>query len=183
MNRPSWDTYFQDIARAVAQRSSCPRAQVGAVVVNEQRRIVATGYNGARAGHDNCLEVGCFLVDNHCKRAIHAEVNAIEDVLFHRSIGHEPRQPLRLYMWDSQGRAEPCQECLGLMEIYGFEYVPVVVATAPSSILSTVRLHEHVDIGAICAECGRPIAWCETADLYFHIDGSACGLHRVEHQL
>ena len=37
------------IARVVARRSTCLRRNVGAVIVNE-KRILATGYNGAPAG-------------------------------------------------------------------------------------------------------------------------------------
>lgn len=47
--RPSWDDYFMQIAQLVKTRATCPRRQVGAVIVRE-RRILATGYNGAREG-------------------------------------------------------------------------------------------------------------------------------------
>jgi len=57
--RPSWDSYFMDIARTVATRSTCLRRQVGAVVVRN-RRILATGYNGAPSGIAHCAEVGCL---------------------------------------------------------------------------------------------------------------------------
>ncbi|MBN1892838.1 hypothetical protein JW906_00005, partial [bacterium] len=43
--RPSWDSYFMEIARLVATRSTCLRRQVGAVFVRD-KRILATGYNG-----------------------------------------------------------------------------------------------------------------------------------------
>jgi dCMP deaminase len=47
--RPSWDDTWLDVARVVARRSLCSRAQVGAVIVNAQERVVATGYNGPPA--------------------------------------------------------------------------------------------------------------------------------------
>lgn len=74
--RPSWDEYFMRITSEVAQRSTCPRAQVGSVVVKD-KRILTTGYNGAPRGLPHCIEVGCLMVDNHCVRAIHAEQNAL----------------------------------------------------------------------------------------------------------
>jgi dCMP deaminase len=74
--RPSWDEYFLKITAEVAQRSTCPRASVGAVVVKD-KRILTTGYNGAPSGLPHCTEVGCLLIDNHCVRAIHAEQNAL----------------------------------------------------------------------------------------------------------
>lgn len=73
----SWDDYFLNLAVAVSKRGTCPRAQVGAVVVDKKNRVVAVGYNGAPSGRPECRDVGCDIVDNHCKRAIHAEENAI----------------------------------------------------------------------------------------------------------
>lgn len=76
MERPSWDQYFMDITLAVSARSTCTRAQVGAVIVKD-KRILTTGYNGAPKGLPHCLEVGCEMVGGHCVRALHAEQNAI----------------------------------------------------------------------------------------------------------
>ncbi len=76
MGRPDWPYYFMDIAGRVALRSTCPRRSVGAVIVM-QKRILATGYNGAPAGMDHCIDVGCLMVDGHCVRTLHAEQNAI----------------------------------------------------------------------------------------------------------
>ncbi len=75
-SRPDWPYYFMDIAERVAQRSTCPRRAVGAVIV-KQKRILATGYNGAPSGMDHCVDVGCLMVDDHCVRTLHAEQNAI----------------------------------------------------------------------------------------------------------
>jgi len=83
--RPSWDEYFMEICRVVAQRSTCDRAAVGAVIVKE-RTILATGYNGAPAGQSHCSEAGCLVysstdpsgeTEQNCFRTIHAEINAI----------------------------------------------------------------------------------------------------------
>ena len=57
--RPSWDAYFMDIARAVATRATCLRRRVGAILVRD-KRILATGYNGAPSGIVHCREVGCL---------------------------------------------------------------------------------------------------------------------------
>lgn len=59
LHRPDWDTYFLDIARVVAARADCRRAQHGAVVVNKEHRIVATGYNGSAPGGPSCLAGSC----------------------------------------------------------------------------------------------------------------------------
>lgn len=50
MQRVSWDEVWVNVARAVAKRSRCCRAQVGAVIVDPTNRIIATGYNGMPAG-------------------------------------------------------------------------------------------------------------------------------------
>jgi dCMP deaminase len=76
MQRPSWDDYFMQIAHVVAGRATCPRRSVGAVIVLD-KRILATGYNGAPRGLAHCTEVGCHIVAGHCIRALHAEQNAI----------------------------------------------------------------------------------------------------------
>lgn len=76
MPRPSWDSYFMQIAKVVATRATCPRRSVGAVIVLD-KRILTTGYNGAPHGLPHCSEIGCHLVDGHCLRALHAEQNAI----------------------------------------------------------------------------------------------------------
>jgi dCMP deaminase len=84
VQRPPWPVYFMDIADLVARRSTCRRRQVGAVAVKD-KRILATGYNGAPSGISHCLEVGCLRElegipsgERHelC-RGIHAEQNVI----------------------------------------------------------------------------------------------------------
>jgi len=82
--RPSWDEYFMKIAMLVAERSTCLRHHVGAVIV-KNKQILTTGYNGAAAGVKDCLELGCLRDANNIPsgerhevcRAIHAEQNAI----------------------------------------------------------------------------------------------------------
>ena len=74
--RQSWDDYFMNIAVQAATRSTCPRKQVGCVIVKD-KAIIATGYNGSLPGESHCHTHGCFLQDSHCIRTIHAETNAI----------------------------------------------------------------------------------------------------------
>ncbi len=82
--RPSWDEYFLEMARVIATRSTCLRRSVGALLVRE-RRILATGYNGAPSGLPHCEEVGCRREQlgiasgerQELCRGLHAEQNAI----------------------------------------------------------------------------------------------------------
>ena len=55
--RKSWDEYFMEIAEIVKTRSTCPRRQVGAVIVKDNR-IITTGYNGAPSGLRHCTDIG-----------------------------------------------------------------------------------------------------------------------------
>ncbi len=90
MHRPTWEEYFMDITRLVAKRSTCLRRQVGAVLVMD-KRILATGYNGAPSGLAHCLEVGCVREKNQVPsgerhelcRGLHGEQNAIIQAAFH----------------------------------------------------------------------------------------------------
>lgn len=75
--RPSWDETWMDVAVIASRRSTCGRASCGAVIVTLDNQLISTGYNGAPRHHDHCTEVGCYLVAGSCKRAIHAEMNAI----------------------------------------------------------------------------------------------------------
>lgn len=82
-DRPSWDEYFMMMARdVVAQRATCLRRKVGAVLVRE-KRILTTGYNGSPPGMAHCTDVGCWMVDHHCVRTIHAEQNAVVQAALH----------------------------------------------------------------------------------------------------
>jgi dCMP deaminase len=82
--RPEWDEYFLKMSFLVAERSTCLRHHVGAVIVRN-KRILTTGYNGAARGVKDCLELGCLRDEkgipsgerHEICRAIHAEQNAI----------------------------------------------------------------------------------------------------------
>ncbi|MFC0473434.1 ComE operon protein 2 [Halalkalibacter kiskunsagensis] len=76
MERISWDQYFMAQSHLLALRSTCTRLMVGATIVRE-KRIIAGGYNGSVSGGAHCIDDGCYVVDNHCIRTIHAEVNAL----------------------------------------------------------------------------------------------------------
>ena len=74
--RIPWNQYFMAQAVLLSLRSTCTRLEVGATLVKD-RRIIAGGYNGAVSGDNHCIDHGCYVVDGHCIRAIHAEMNAL----------------------------------------------------------------------------------------------------------
>jgi len=75
-HRPSWDEYFLKLAMLASERATCPRMHCGCALVRE-RFVLATGYNGSLPGAAHCYDVGCMVVNNHCVRTNHAEINAI----------------------------------------------------------------------------------------------------------
>jgi dCMP deaminase len=84
MARLPWPEYFLNITRLVAERSTCSRRKVGALAIKD-RRILATGYNGAPRGLRDCLEIGCLREElgipsgqrHELCRGLHAEQNVI----------------------------------------------------------------------------------------------------------
>jgi dCMP deaminase len=109
MERPGWDEYFMEITKLVARRSTCCRRQVGAVLVKD-KRILATGYNGAPSGLPHCIDVGCLRERNDIPsgerhelcRGLHAEQNVIIQAARHGI----PIQGATLYCTTS-----PCSIC------------------------------------------------------------------------
>ena len=83
-SRKSWDQYFMEMALHVGSRTTCLRRPVGAVLVKE-KRVLATGYNGAPAGFAHCSETGCIREKlkipsgerHELCRGVHAEQNAV----------------------------------------------------------------------------------------------------------
>ena len=90
IKRPSWDEYFIKVAELVSSRSTCLRRKVGAVLVKE-RRILATGYNGAPTGLSHCDVVGCLRETlrvasgekHELCRGLHAEQNVLLQAALH----------------------------------------------------------------------------------------------------
>lgn len=88
--RPSWDDYFLEMAQLVSKRSTCVRRQVGAVLVTD-KKILATGYNGAPSGLAHCLDIGCLRDKleipsgqrHELCRVLHAEQNALIQASLH----------------------------------------------------------------------------------------------------
>jgi len=82
--RPGWDEYFLGLAELVSKRATCLRRSVGAVLVKD-KRILATGYNGAPSGIAHCEIAGCIREKlkvpsgerHELCRGLHAEQNVI----------------------------------------------------------------------------------------------------------
>lgn len=91
LRRPAWDEYFLEVAELVSKRATCLRRRVGAILVKE-KRILATGYNGAPSGLKDCLEIGSCLREklgipsgerHELCRGLHAEQNVLIQAALH----------------------------------------------------------------------------------------------------
>ena len=132
MTRSTWDTVWAEVALAVSRRSSCDRAQVGAVLVKDQR-VVSTGYNGPARGYPGNTDLGCLA---WCDRAlmhtdaskgygfscpsIHAEAN----VLLHAS--RSETEGATMYVTHA-----PCADCAKLISNSGVARVIMLQPVEP----------------------------------------------------
>jgi len=88
--RPTWDEYFLEVAALVSKRATCLRRRVGAVLVKD-KKILATGYNGAPSGIKHCIVTGCIREKlkipsgerHELCRGLHAEQNVLLQAALH----------------------------------------------------------------------------------------------------
>jgi dCMP deaminase len=105
MTRVGWHTYFMNIARQAATRSTCDRKQVGAVIVRD-KTILSTGYNGSIRGMAHCDDVGHLMEGGHCVATVHAEANAIIQAA---------KNGVRIDGAELYTTASPCWNCFKLL--------------------------------------------------------------------
>lgn len=142
--RPSWDEYFLEIAKVISTRADCTRAHHGAVIVDSDKRLVSTGYNGSPSGAPGCLtaaacprgrltseELGHLaggyddpLSPGFCT-SIHAEANAIIYAGRSRTAGST------IYI-----TGEPCHGCVKLIHAAG------LIRIVHGSLTGTVTMIE-----------------------------------------
>jgi dCMP deaminase len=121
--RISRPVMLMNMCEVVAQRSTCNRGNIGALIWDPQKNdVVSFGYNGSEAHEPHCLDQGCIISPDHggCTRAKHAERNAIVKAT-HKLQGKLNRY--HLYCTSS-----PCETCASL--IFN-EYVPMLFYRHP----------------------------------------------------
>ena len=111
--RVSWETYFMNIAKEVATRSTCDRKHVGAVIVRD-KTILSTGYNGSIKGLPHCDDAGHEMVDGHCIRTTHAEANAIVQAA---------KNGVKINESEIYVTASPCYYCFKLIANAGIKII------------------------------------------------------------
>jgi len=107
MRRLSRDEYFLALSNIVAARATCDRLWCGCILIKDGE-VLATGYNGAPSGMQECDEVGHLMVlgdddREHCVRTVHAEQNALYQA--------RKRAPNLLGV-TAYINATPCERCL-----------------------------------------------------------------------
>ena len=112
-DRVSWETYFMNIAREVATRSTCDRKHVGAVIVRD-KTILSTGYNGSIKGLPHCDVAGHEMVAGHCVRTTHAEANAIVQAA---------KNGVKIDSAEIYVTASPCYNCFKLIANAGIKII------------------------------------------------------------
>lgn len=122
--RPSWDEYFLLLAKLAATRSTCFSRPVGAVIVLD-KRVVATGYNGAAPGAWHCTDKKqCYwrqpenqvpgIEPRELSRAVHAEMNAV---------AHAARKGIRIEGASIYCTLSPCMNCFKVLLSAGIKKV------------------------------------------------------------
>lgn len=129
------DDYGLKLAEVVALRAACTRRQVGAVIIDENKRILSTGYNGAPSGEQHCSDGGCprgadptvpVLAVSKGNGwpgrppciALHAERNAIDWVLLEYDDAEARLPQSTIYI-----TCAPCPDCESLATQYGLRIV------------------------------------------------------------
>ncbi|MGH7684791.1 MAG: deoxycytidylate deaminase [Vulcanimicrobiaceae bacterium] len=141
MTKPSWDAYFIGMAKFAAERGTCDRKRVGAVLVLD-KRVLATGYNGAPRDWPDCSEAGHLMVQmgerQSCVRTIHAEHNAVLQCAIHgvSCVGAT-----------CYTTASPCFDCFKLLAQAGIKRIVSI------EIYDGARMHGQ-DLGALALQAG-----------------------------
>lgn len=117
MERLDRRLYFMKIAEAAALRSTCYRAQVGAVLVDCRSRVISIGFNGAPSGLPHCNPTECGSQTGRCNRTVHAEVNCL--------LQADPNAPGPFELFCT---VHPCAQCLKLAVNFGVRDVYYKIA-------------------------------------------------------
>lgn len=121
-----WNEIWLEVAQVISKRSRCSRAQIGAVIVNKDQRIISTGYNGASSTYPTtgpCTDwceraqgkTGLGSAYEGCP-SIHAEANAL--LYVDRSAVHGATMYIT---------APPCMNCAKLISNSGVSEVRFLI--------------------------------------------------------
>lgn len=155
--RPTWEQYFIDIARAVSERSNCVKKS-GCVVVNGERRILATGYSGTPSGIENCYLGGCkrCLADGieYYSREFCFCIHSIQNALLYLG-KRDTETKLEVYCL-----AYPCIGCSKAMIQFGVKRVIYqnIARNKDLTLPHDVLLHSGMEVLEL--ETPKSYIWC-----------------------
>ncbi len=153
MSRPSINAYYAAMLPIIASRATCPRRQVGAILVDDSGKLVSIGYNGVPSGVQHCTEHPCSGAkdvsgDNSRCIAIHAETNAVLQAADSR------RRP-----WTRYCSVAPCFNCAKLLITAGIR--KVVALELYHNDMSGVWLLEQANVKVYVYRNDDLIDWKE----------------------
>lgn len=108
------------LALILARRTSCRHHKIASIFVDEDNRIVATGYNGPTRGDVHCNEVGCAKINGDPKtgelrrcRGAHSEINGIMNA----------GNPMRIKNSTLYITSTPCYDCMKALNNVGVKRI------------------------------------------------------------
>lgn len=125
VDRPTWDEYAMLLATAASTRAACSRRQVGAAILDEEHRVMGTGYNGVGAGYLNCSDGGCprgLLSYGECP-AYGSYENCVGYHAEHNAIQSAEARGLDLTGCTIYVTHDPCADCTARIERAGITRV------------------------------------------------------------
>ncbi|KAL3998751.1 Cytidine and deoxycytidylate deaminase zinc-binding region family protein [Acanthocheilonema viteae] len=159
----SWEEYFMGVAHMAALRSKDPVTQVGAVIVNQDKRIVGSGYNGMPTGcSDDILPWGKNsenFLENKSAYVCHAEMNAI----LNNIVGSIKGSTIYTVLF-------PCNECAKLIIQAGIS--EVVFQREKPKKMSTIASKRMFDMAGV-----RYRQFCSNRKISIDLSGdTACNI-------
>jgi len=140
-----WDARFMDVAEMIATWSKDPSTQVGCVLVDQNRRIIGTGYNGFPRGVDDCVE----RYEHRPTKILmvqHAEANAVLQAV-------AEMKGATAYVTH-----HPCSSCAGVLIQAG---VTRVVTRRPEEALAERFAESFEATRTMFEEAGVVLEWLE----------------------
>ena len=131
-NELKWHKRFLKLAEHISTWSKDPSSKIGACIVDNNRRIISTGYNGFAVGVEDTKE-RLENRDIKYKIVLHAEENAIQ-------FSKQNLEGCSLYV----SGLPPCAHCASLIIQSGIKYVYAWEKEIPDRWKESVKLTEQI---------------------------------------
>ncbi len=131
------------VAKVIATMSTCPRREVGAVILNDLGHVLATGFNGVPSGMTSCFTTDCGASSEPSRDsldrclAVHAEMNALMQL-------RSPREATTIVLTTS-----PCKHCIKMLLNTSIDFIvygELYDQDAMVMWMDNKRKHAHVEV-------------------------------------